>query len=124
MNNSTDLAAIEQRLAAIEQKLSQQNEQLVRQARELMQLNQWQQGHAFSYIAKQHPKTRSVIFLHADFFADNVKYAFLAFRRLAQKQNIDCHFLINNTEQRAKMAGQGLPVLPPMQEWALDHLRL
>ncbi|MGE3624587.1 MAG: CDP-glycerol glycerophosphotransferase family protein [Bdellovibrionales bacterium] len=116
--------SLEQRLAALEEQLARQNEQLMNQARELATLNLWQQGRLFSYIARLFPKTRSVIFLHADFFGDNVKYAFLAFRALAERYNIGCHFLVNNPQQRDLLAQSGLPVLPAMNEWSMDHLRI
>lgn len=116
--------SLEQRLAALERQLALQGEELEKQKRSVATLDLWQQGKLFSYIAKLFPKNRSVIFLHTDFFADNTKYAFLAFRKIADKHNVACHFLINNNEQRELMKKHGLPVLPPMHEWTVDHIRL
>jgi CDP-glycerol glycerophosphotransferase len=116
--------SIEQRLAALERQLLEQKLELEKHGRSLSTLDLWQQGKLFGYIARLYPKNRSVIFLHTDFFADNTKYAFLAFRKIAEKHDVACHFLINNNEQRTVMQRHGLPVLPPLNEWGIEQLRL
>jgi len=121
--NDSKNTSVEQRVAALERQLAELVAINQQQAGDLARLNLWHQGHLFSYIARLYPKNRSVIFLHSDLFGDNVKYAFLAMRKLAGKYGVSCHFLINNASQRAIMADAGLPVLPALNEWTLDHIR-
>jgi CDP-glycerol glycerophosphotransferase len=116
--------SLERQLIELEQIVSLQGEQLHKQALEIIQLGMWQKGRQFAHIARLYPKSRRVIFLHPTLFSDNVKYAFLGFLPIAQKHGIDCHFLINDPQQQALLAKSGLPVLPPAEEWTLEHWRL
>jgi CDP-glycerol glycerophosphotransferase len=68
---------------------------------------------AIRQLAKIYPKSSSVVFVGRNYFGDNVKYAFLAFRAWAADQGVKCHFLPDNSEQYEMLKAAGLDPIPP-----------
>jgi CDP-glycerol glycerophosphotransferase len=73
--------------------------------------------------SRMHPKARSVVFVGTSYFGDNVKYAWLAFRRRAERDGIACWFLPQTAEQEQFVRGAGGECFPTSHaDWSADHL--
>lgn len=74
-------------------------------------------------VSHHHAKTRTVVFMGAKYFGDNVKYAWLAFRQRAADLGIELWFLPPNeacAQQVRELGGQCLPV--SADDWSSEDV--
>ncbi|HEV8692036.1 MAG TPA: CDP-glycerol glycerophosphotransferase family protein [Ideonella sp.] len=74
-------------------------------------------------VSRMHPKERTVVFVATTYFGCNVKYAWLAFREIAQREGITAWLLPQNAEQERMAKDLGEPCFPHRHaDWSADHL--
>ncbi|MDP9126639.1 MAG: CDP-glycerol glycerophosphotransferase family protein [Pseudomonadota bacterium] len=72
-----------------------------------------------------YPKSRTVVFVGRSYFGDNIKYAYLAFREIAESHNIRCLFLPYDGPQYEQLTAAGLACLhPEVSRWSQEDAKL
>ncbi|MFA5041748.1 MAG: CDP-glycerol glycerophosphotransferase family protein [Bdellovibrionales bacterium] len=66
---------------------------------------------SLAQVSRIYPKTNSVIFVGLSYFGDNIKYAYLAFQKVAREKNVTCAFLTEDASQQTLLEMAGLPYL-------------
>lgn len=101
------LSTFEALPAQIESRLDEnQRASLERDSAQRTQAAIWQ-------LAKIYPKSSSVVFVGRNYFGDNIKYAFLAFRIWAADNGVSCYFLADSAQQYDTLKSVGLDVISP-----------
>lgn len=66
----------------------------------------------FANASKIYPKDRTVVFCGRENFADNTKYAYLAFLDYAKKNGIECSYMTYDERQYQQLTAANIPCLP------------
>lgn len=110
---AADPAVNPARVSELERKLAEQAQELSteRACRHLAE------------VSRSYAKTRSMVFMGAKYFGDNVKYAWLAFRQRAAELGIELWFLPPNeacAQQVRELGGNCLPVAA--DDWSSEDV--
>lgn len=74
---------------------------------------------SFQHLSAIYPKTDTVVFVGRNIFADNIKFAFLAFAPWAIENNVSCFFLPPDDTQYKLLREHGFPVISPyLDRWS------
>ncbi len=66
---------------------------------------------SLAHVSKIYPKEKTVVFVGINYFGDNIKYAYLAFREYSKNKNVTCHFLIEDQNQQKLLKAAGISYL-------------
>jgi CDP-glycerol glycerophosphotransferase len=84
-------------------------------------LTAYMSGQSLTQVSKIYPKTKTVVFVGAPFFGDNIKYAYLAFQEFADRNDIAVHFLTEDPAQQNLLKSFGLSYLTSTN---VDHAHI
>ncbi len=128
MTSPADLQKLESRVAHLES-FAEQSAKLGQGLLDMIQrdnarmamLESYRVVDTLSRASRFYPKTRTVIFIGRGTFADNVKYAYLAFVEAAKKNNIRCLYLPSDMHQYEQVKAAGVACISPRtSDWSVE----